>query len=644
MKGLFKILLFIFLVRSGLENSNAQSFSGADRKFNNLQYSEAIPLYLKGLEKDSSNTKAWINLADCYRLTNVPDMAEKCYAMAVKDPGVPSINKLYFAKSLLTNGKDNEARKWFTEYSAENPSNERAKEFVDFIMNKHKLVQDSNRFIIRKINIDTENSEFGAIRYNNGIVFSSSRIKKDLKKNKIDPWTGKPFISIYYAVGNEDKFAEPELFAQSLNLNSNNGPVTFNYNGKELFFSGNNSSEAVVTDENLKTEKLSIYSVKIDPDKIGDGKYGSPKPFEYNSNDYSVAHPFLNPDGSRLYFSSDMPGTIGGMDIWVCERNGDQWSKPENLGPKVNTTGNEVYPTVGGDGTIYFSSNGLPGIGGLDIFSTFFTGEGYDESKNIGAPINSQDDDFSLCFDIVTNSGYLSSNRIHQNANDDILSIKSNLIQLIGIISDKLTNSPCIGCTVYVNKDGENVNILNTDMHGQFKTNVIPEKQYSIVSTNKDYVNDTLNFFASRNNLFGDLLSMDIKIENTYEPNNVLVWNNILYDVNKFDIREDAALELYRLVTLMKSHLDLRIELSAHTDCRGSDKYNLALSEKRASAAVDYLVKEGIDAVRLVPKGYGETKPVNKCDCTVKNGENFSDEEHQQNRRTEIKILDREVY
>ena len=137
---------------------------------------------------------------------------------------------------------------------------------------------------------------------------------------------------------------------------------------------------------------------------------------------------------------------------------------------------------------------------------------------------------------------------------------------------------------------------------------------------------------------------MDIKLENTYEPNNVLVWNNILYDVNKFDIREDAALELDRLVTLMKSHLGLRIELSAHTDCRGSDKYNLALSEKRASAAVDYLVKEGIDAVRLVPKGYGETKPVNKCDCTVKNGEIFSDEEHQQNRRTEIKILDREVY
>ena len=635
MKWLNKILLFTFLINAGIENSNAQNLSVADRKFNNLQYSEAIPIYLKGLEKDSSNTKAWIKLADCYRLTNQPNKAEQCYSMAVRDPQTPSINKLHYARTLLTNGNDDKAKQLFAEYSAENPSDQRAKDFVDFIQNKHKFVQDSNRFTIRKININTENSEFGAITFNKGIVFASSRAKKDEKKNKIDPWTGKPFISIYYSAVTEDKYEEPQLFISTLNLNSNSGPVTFNSNGTELYYSGNNSSEAVVSDENLKTEKLSIYCIKIE-----NGKYSEPKPFQYNSNEYSIAHPFLNPDGSKLYFSSDMPGTLGGMDIWVSQRNGDQWSAPENLGKNVNTTGNEVYPTVGGDGTIYFSSNGLPGIGGLDIFSTFFTGDGYDEPKNMGAPINSQDDDFSLCFDIKTNSGYLSSNRVHQNENDDVFSIKSNMIPLIGIIYDKLTNAPCHGCSVYFNKDGENINILNTDIHGRFKTNVIPEKNYEIISKNKDYVDDTLNYTAHKENLVGDSLSINIKIENTYAPNNVIVWNNILYDVNKFDIREDAALELDRLVSLMKSNQRLKIELSAHTDCRSSDKYNQALSEKRATAAVEYLVNQGINSERLIPKGYGESMPINKCDCTVKNGENFTDEEHQQNRRTEIKILD----
>ena len=634
------ILLFILLFLFGTGGLHAHNFSSADRKFNNLKYTEAIPIYQKGLQKDSTNKNAWMRLGDCYRLTNQPDLAENCYSKVVRDPQTPAKYKLYYAQALLTNGNDDKAKEWFSDYSAANPSDAVGKDFVEFIDSKYKFVQDSNRFVINKININSENAEFGAVTYDKGIVFASSRLKSDPKKNKIDPWTGKPFISMYYSIGNEDKFSEPELFTPLMQINSNNGPVTFNPNGTELFFSGNNSNEAVITDENLKTEKLSIYCIKIDPDKYRDGKFSDPKPFEYNSNDYSMAHPFLNADGSKLYFSSDMPGTKGGMDIWVCERSGDHWSTPENLGSKINTTGNEVYPTVGNDGTVYFSSNGLPGIGGLDIFYTFFTGDEYVEPKNIGAPINSSDDDFSLCFDINTSSGYLSSNRLHQNSNDDILSIKSNLIPLMGIIVDKLTNEPCNGCTVNINKDGDNVGILKTDNNGKFRVSMIPEKTYSIISTNQDYVNDTIFFTASRNNLIGDSLSLSIKLENTYAPNNVLVWNSVLYDLAKFDIREDAARELDRLVELMKSNQKLKIELSSHTDCRATDKYNMILSEKRAASAVAYLVSQGIEAARLVPKGYGEMKPINNCDCNVNNGKDFTEEEHQQNRRTEIKVLE----
>ena len=635
MKLLQYILLSTFLFFFGIENLNAQNFSGADKRFNNLQYSEAIPIYQKGLKKDSTNTKAWIKLADCYRLTNQPNLAEKCYAMAMKDPQTPTINKLYYAQTLLTNGNDEEAKVWFSEYYLENPNNEHAKAFVDFIMNKHKLVQDSNRFVITKLNINTQNAEFGAVKFKEGIIFASSRLKNDTKKDKIDPWTGKPFISMYYAKGKDDIFSEPELFSPLAKLNSNTGPVSIHPYGNEIFFTGNNSDEALVTDENLKTEKLSIYSVKIE-----DGKFGEPIPFQFNNTEYSVAHPFLNTDGSILYFASDMPGGFGGMDLWVCQKVDDRWTTPENLGKVVNTTGNEVYPTIGDDGTIYFSSSGLPGIGGLDIFATYFTGDGYAIPSNMCAPINSQDDDFSLCFDIKTNSGYLSSNRVHQNVNDDVLHIKSNLIPLMGIIVDKLTKEPCIGCTVYINKDGENIGVLKTDMNGRFKASLIPDKLYQFISKNKEYVNDTMNYTASKSNMTGDSLSLNIQLENTYAPNNVLVWNNILYDLNKSNIREDAAKELDRLFDLMNKNEKLKIELSAHTDCRASDSYNMTLSEKRAASAVNYLIDKGIKSERLVAKGYGETKPINNCDCTINNGSAFTEIEHQQNRRTEIKILE----
>ncbi len=635
MNHLQKILFLIFLSSTMLENSNAQNFAGADRKFNNLQYSKAIPEYVKGLQKDSTNSNAWMKLADCYRLTNQPEMAEKCYSMVMKDQQTPAIYKFYYAQTLLINGNYEQAQNWFIEYFNSNPDDEAGRDYMNAMLYKQKLVQDSNRFIIRKININSGNADFGAVQYKDGILFASSRAKNDFKKNKIDPWTAKPFVSVYYAKGIEETFSEPELFIPAAKLNSNYGPVAYNKNTGEIYFTTNNPDEPEISTVSHKTENLCIYSMKME-----NGKFSRPVAFEYNSRDYSVAHPYLNADGTLLYFSSDMNGTFGGMDIWVCHRDNNHWSKPENLGKSVNTRENEIYPTVGDDGALYFSSTGHPGIGGLDIFSTYFNGERYVEPTNLGAPINSSDDDFALHYNIGTNSGYLSSNRYHQKENDDILSIRSNMVPLMGFIVDKLTNEPCLGCTVYLNKDGDNVGVLKTDRYGRFRSSVIPEKKYELVSTNKDYVNDTINFTANASNMTGDSLALNIEIENAYAPNTILRWNKILYDVNKYNIREDAATELNRLVDLMNSHPCLKIELSAHTDCRGSDKYNMTLSKNRAEAAVQYCISRGIDPYRLVAQGYGETKPIINCDCRENVTEGCPEEEHQVNRRTEIKVLE----
>ncbi len=629
MNSLKSILLVLLGGLLALQTS--AQFSRGEKKFNSFQYADAIPLFREAIAKDSSNIMAWNRLGDCYRLTNQIDKAEICYSKIAGRPDAPLISKFYYAQMLHTNGKHVRAKFWFKEFLLDDPNDQRSKDFIAAIDNWMLFVADSNRYAVSKININSDDADFGAIPYKDGIIFTSSRLTKK-SETKRDSWTGNRFTSMYYAKGSDGMFNEPEIFAKSIQKEFNNGPICFNSNETEMYFTRNNIE--VYTDGNTQIDKLKIFSIVLE-----NGNFGKAKAFPYNNDSYSCAHPVLSPDETKLYFSSDMPGGYGGMDLWVCEKVTEGWGAPQNLGPVINTKSNEIFPTFNNDGRLYFSSNGLAGLGGLDIFSTTYEDGTYTTPVNQGAPINSSDDDFSFYYDIKKRSGYFSSNRGHRGDNDDIYAYKSNEKFLSGQIFDKLSNQPLSFALVRLMDGNREFTKVTTDGEGKFSTWVIPGKDYAVIAENSKHKNDTSYVHVDMNSN-GEPLTLTMTLNNLLEKNDMFVMKNILYDFNKYDIRADAARELDRVITVLKENPDVRIELSSHTDCRADDNYNLVLSEKRAKAAVKYLVMNGISKKRLVAKGFGKSKLLVNCDCGNTGGSSCSEEDHQANRRTEIKVIE----
>lgn len=384
----------------------------ANKSFYNKAYSAAIPEYLYCIKKDTSFTEAVINIADCYRLTNDPVNAELWYKKVVKLNQSQPLHQLYLGEALMQNKKYDEAKKWLEAYSKDAPEDSRGYEHLQTIKQFNKYFRDSSHVKIKKININSTESDFSPVLYKDGLIFTSSRKKLELIERK-HAWTGKNFFSIYYAKAKDSlTFFKPKIFAPEIQTNLNNGPLCLSNDQQTLYFTRNNpygnSSDKVI--------KLEIYETHL----RSDGRNWVPLliPFRWNSNTYSCAHPALSSDGTKLFFTSDMNLGYGGMDLYVCKKEGDIWGEPENLGPKINTQGNEVFPYIGTDGTLYFSSDGHNGLGGLDIFMSKRIDSMYTTPENLGAPINSSRDDFGITLN--GKKGFFSSNRNSKGMDDDI--------------------------------------------------------------------------------------------------------------------------------------------------------------------------------------------------------------------------------
>jgi outer membrane protein OmpA-like peptidoglycan-associated protein len=502
---------------------------------------------------------------------------------------------------------------------------------------------DSSAYTITKININSPEADICAVPYQNGIVFSSSRNNSPRSSQK-DAWTGQKYLSIYYAKGNQAQFNKPEIFASSIQKKFNNGPVSFTKSGDEIYFTINTPNKDRAGNVNIR--KLDIFI-----SKINGNKFSTPLPFPYNNNKYSCAHPAISKDGNVLYFSSDMNGTFGGMDLWVSKKENGLWSVPENLGENINTPGNEIFPVINGS-TLFYSSDGATGIGGLDIFSSEIDGENYSVPKNL-VQFNSSDDDFGFYSDAGMNSGYFCSNRTHQGLNDDIYFFNRNVSILAGLVIDKTTKLPVTNSRIVMQRPGEEDKILFTDNEGRFSDTLTAGSTYNITAESKNYLSasTTITSFGQPDkatvSLTMELVSeqllagsdKEITIEQFDQEGGKIILKNILYDLNKFNIRKDATAELQKVAALMNKYPQLKIELSSHTDCRSTAKFNLWLSKMRAGAAVDYLIAQGIDRNRLVPKGYGETMPLIVCESPSGKRLSCTEAEHQSNRRTEIKII-----
>ncbi len=471
----------IFMANLSFAGDPESRISRADKLYSTYAYSKAIPIYEEMLKKDNSNVDLLSKLADCYRLTNQTHDAMCCYRKIVTSGKWQTPQLFYYVQSLMSNGQYDEANEWAQKYVQAKPDDARGQEIISSIENLQKLILDSTSYSIKEVSICSKESEFSPVFYRNGVVFVSTKAK-NMFKAKNHSWTGKGFLSMYYSKIQGDTLSEPEVFASDLQVAYNNGPATFNPAFDQLYFTRNNMKAKKIA---LGNER--VYKLKLIGAKLVDGKWIEDNSFPYNNDQYNCAHACFSPDGSKLYFASDMPGGMGGMDLWVCKRDGNSWSKPENLGPSVNTLGNELFPTMSGDGSLYFSSNGRGGLGGLDIFRTVEINGSFVKAKNIGAPLNSSSDDFGYIYDTKLNLGFLSSNRSLKASDDNIYTFSKQPASIKILVYDKMNQVPLGKATILIKDNGRNKEPLFTSVDGIASTTFDTTHTYGISINRESY-------------------------------------------------------------------------------------------------------------------------------------------------------------
>lgn len=626
-----KSYIYIAAVSTLLFVSCARSlYKKGVKNYDKMAYNLAIDNFEKYLMKNDEPADAKIKLADSYRLVNDMPNAEKWYSKVVALPESQPIHMFYYAKALMNMDKYEEAKIWFKKYIDRVPDDFVAEMLLVSCYSVDKFKQDTTLYTLKSVDIPEVASAFAQVPYGDGIIFTADKVT--FKNSKTANWTGRSYLDIYFSQKDRDgKWLSPMLLKGNVNGQYHEGPACFNKEGNVVYFTRSNYVKKKLIKNAKDENNLKLFRAEL----VGD-KWTNVTEMPFNSDDYSCGHPSLSADDKTLYFISDMPGGFGGTDIYKTTFDGTAWSKPENLGNVVNTSGNEMFPYIHSDGTFYFSSDAHTNMGGLDVFMTYYDGKKWLQVENLNYPLNSSKDDFAFVLKEDNKTGYVSSNR---NSNDKIYEVTKNdpTFLLSGIVTQK--GKP----DVYIDSaDIEIYNLTNntketvmTDRTGRYKVRLGINSKFMIKAKKAMYFTITgpaevdVTGKKKSENFTANFVLDQIIIE---KP---IVLENIYYDLDKWFIRPDAALELDRLVQVLNDNPKLHIELSSHTDSRAGDQYNLVLSDKRAKAAVQYIISKGIDAKRMKWKGYGESKLVNRCT----NGVQCTEEEHQQNRRTEFKAI-----
>jgi outer membrane protein OmpA-like peptidoglycan-associated protein/tetratricopeptide (TPR) repeat protein len=652
------IILVIMMFFSGIADLKANNRK-ANRYFNMYRYSRAIPLYKKSLSSLDEKTKkeATERLGDCYRLINNAWEAQSWYSRASSYKNVSPVVYYYLGQALQTTEQYEEAKAAYLHYAEVNPSDPKGLIMAGYCDSIKTLLTLPESAELKNVtSLNTEYSEMGMSFYKEGFIFASDR-KSGLADEITFEWTNNSYYDLYYA---EPKYYKnywmdltaPDKLSREFNQSYHDGPVSFTSDFNTAFLTRTQNEKVIKDKDNIRTNRLKIEYANITNPKKFDFKS-----LPFNNPKYSVAHPSVSKNGNRIIFSSDMPGGLGGNDLYISENQGGKWTQPENLGPLINSFGNEVFPFWANDTLLYFSSDGHLGFGGLDLFESHLVNNTWSKPENMLKPLNSSFDDFSLAYMPDKKSGFFSSDRPGGKGSDDIYAfrnykripppekvpevskpivvkpeVRKNTI--CGYVLDKKSRNPLENATVFLFKTGTgDVLIAKTDPNGFYCFPVDLQTKYIIKAMKTEYFDDCLSYSLERE---GSGPSQPVKeplLLEKYGLNQTFVLSNILYDLAKWNIRKDAEAPLDELVQIMERN-PISIELSSHTDSRASDAYNLLLSQRRAESAVNYITGKGISPARITAKGYGESKLVNRCVDGVK----CSEKEHQANRRTEFKI------
>jgi len=642
-----------------LSSCGGPSMKKANEAMMNKRYAESADMYEllaseTDLPKDQRQTAAFRS-AQSYQYNHQPKKALKLYLKAqkygAKDPEI--LYKIAQMNKQL--GEYEEAIKYFKLYQKEQPGDERLDAMITGCEQALKWKEEKSRYTVDafKPANDKKADDFSpmwADRKNKTIMFTSDRAE-GYYKGPYDR-TLRGFTDVWQVSkgkggrGKSEKWSKPEL-VEGLNTKWNDGTVAFNSRKTKMYITQCNGVSG-------KEPKCKIYEAR----KSGKGWQMNPEPLSFcmgeGNTRWNFGHPTLTDKDKTMYFASDRPGGYGDTsalektkDIWVTTfvRRGRTWSEPVNLGPSINTEDNEMFPYVHDDGSLYFASDGHPGLGGLDIFEAIKDGEGptdWQIPTNMKSPVNSNGDDFGIIMDATKEHGFFTSNRI--KSQDDIFEFTMEPIEckLKGQVTDCDSGTAIAGALVLISNNVDSTKIrLRADAKGYYETDLGINREYTIeVSKRNAYYYDAKPQYVSTMNVENSLECQHVKdfcMKNTC--NDVFVLP-VYFDLSKWDIRADARPILDDLIKTLKKYPRMAVELGSHTDCRGSYEFNRDLSQKRANSTVKYIIEKGnINPFRLEARGYGESQLVTNCPCEGPVKSSCSEDEHQQNRRTTVKVV-----
>jgi outer membrane protein OmpA-like peptidoglycan-associated protein/tetratricopeptide (TPR) repeat protein len=645
-------LTLLVLMLAGFAQGQRLTIKLADKAFHDFSWNEAIDLYLYAHEKDPDNVYVIRKLADSYRNLGNTEEVEKWLSLLIEMGEEEPDDLFHYAMALKSNGKYEKSEEYLKTYAQLRPEDGRVQLEQSLLDYVNFLVQDSSRYVVETVSFNTKGSDWGPELYKNRIVYVSTgdpEQSRDLKYN----WDNLPFLDMYSVTVDEyGNYSEPEIFAKNLKTSFHDGPATFDENKNRMYFNSNRTTKNVARE--AEENNLQIYYADYEG-----GKWVEKGGFKHNDERDNYRHPSINSEGDVLYFASDRPGGKGGNDIWWCSIVNGEWSEPVNL-EEINTEGEEVFPFIAPDGVLYFASNGLGGMGGLDIYMALPDRGVFTDVENMGYPINTSSDDFGIVLEDDGMSGYFSSDRPGGLGYDDIYHVDILWIpvQIRGIVRDKINTFEVAGAKIaLLDENLDTVDVAISKQDGEFIFSAYKQRNYKLVVTKEDY-NSSEKDVSTYNKLPNEKIPVEVFIEMDFdemaegglEPLSleqldgkqlqVIQIEHISYAFDSDRILPEAAEILDDVINLMNEYDDLEIIIESHTDSKGSDEYNLKLSKERAVSAFDYLVDNGIASDVIEYTGFGETQLLNHCD----DGVECNDEEHAINRRSIIKVVRRGAY
>ena len=631
MKKIYTILLLIAVSTTIVSAQNSKT-KKADNLYDRLAYTDAAQAYQKVLKKGTTDVYVFERLANCYYFINDTKKAEMYYKRVAKSKDANPEAIYNYAQTLKANGKFSDYNTWMKNFAKLSPNDTRVKEFMKNPNYIPKIMDDMARYTATNMeDINSEYADFGGIVYGKDFYFASGRNTS----RKTYQWNEEPYLEIYKATNVGGTMKNAELLNGDVNTKYHESNAVISADGKRMYFDRNDYFEGDYDKSANGINQINLYYAENIDGKGWSGVVSAP----FNNNEYSTGHPALSQDGKSLYFVSDMPGGKGGSDIYMVAINSDgSLGTPERLGDNINTEGKELFPYIDSNGTLYFSSNGHMGIGGLDVFYAEAQGDGFDVVNNLGKGVNSSADDFAYKYDPTSQSGYVSSNREGGMGSDDIYMVEAVEIPcevtIAVLVINENTNAAVAGARVDLyDTMGNRLSTKTSNVDGMVSFKAACDQAHEVQGVLADFESNASKVAPANDQKVSATIALKPIEEIIVEDQIVL--NPILFDLDKSNIKAQAAFELDKVVAVMNKYPEMVIAVGAHTDSRATDAYNLRLSEARAQSTVQYIISKGISGKRISGKGYGESQPKVSC------GDNCSEADHQLNRRSEFTIVNR---